>query len=138
MKREIILGCITILQINSINYAADTAPKRTREITIALPSAQILGERLKGMGLHSFIEKTKIDRELGGKKVTPLDVAIATTNAFNKCFVLERDQSVEIEMLKKMDSDILKSILQDSPKAIEELESLGVIKKPKVQIRSSL
>jgi hypothetical protein len=94
---------------------------------IILPSAEILEQRLQAIGLHHFLEKTKLHRVLGNQEKYPLGVAVETELALYDYNEYMQDQiiAVQMQMHKPL---ILEALLQDHPEAIENLKLYGILK----------
>lgn len=94
--------------------------------TIQLPSAEILGKRLSENGLGHFMEKTKIDKDLGGRQLYPLGVANAVETAlYDYDQYLKQPQIAVLMQTRK--PQIIEIILQDHPEAIKDLEERGIL-----------
>jgi hypothetical protein len=101
-----------------------------KEITVTLPSASVIHQRLKELGLEHFMEKTGIDKELGGAKKYPLGVALAVELSLFDYAKYLKDPKADF-VLTRVKPSIIKAILRDSPAAIAELEKKGILTKEK-------
>lgn len=94
--------------------------------TITLPEQKIIAQRLRNIGLDHFVEKTKIDKQLGGQERYPLGVGVAVECAlYDYNEYLENPQMAFMMQMNK--PTIIKAILQDHPQAIESLKKDGVL-----------
>jgi len=88
---------------------------------VVLPSQQELSSRLCSMGLNHFVEKTRIDKQLGGQQRHPLGVATAVELALYDYDQLYR---TKMQMFKPM---IVKAFLQEHPQAIDYLKQQNLL-----------
>jgi hypothetical protein len=101
---------------------------------IILPSRKELTNRLEAIGLEDFNKKTKIDLILGGQTKYPHDVADIVNRAFKHYLSEDRYEGLETINQKDLDQYMQASkkmaievILQDHPKALEELRQRGLL-----------
>lgn len=109
-----LLLALGLLQVVSFSYAMEEAKKLIRESKpVKLPSTQTLKERLTTAGFDHFVEKTAIDKRLGGLEKHPIEVLAAVKESLSDYAELVTDQQAKgIHMLKP---SIMKTIFQDSP-----------------------
>jgi len=92
--------------------------------SIVLPSQQELSSRLCSLELHYFVEKTKIDQTLGGRKLYPLGVVNVINLALYNYSIIAPEAAASMAPLIPM---IIKKILEDHPQAIESLKQDKVL-----------
>ena len=116
---------VALLNIAGVSQAM----KSTKETLVKLPSAQILNKRLKDMeSLQHYLEKTRIDKELGDQELHPMGVVLSVElSLYNYAQSLKNPLMETLMQMRK--PDIVKAILQDSPQAISELEKQGFFQK---------
>ena len=97
------------------------------EGTIRLASTQDLNKRLCSKGFDHFTEKTQIDKTLGSQVKAPLGVAMAVELA-----LYDYDQYIQNPMtdalMQMLKPQLIETILEEHPKAIEELKQHGLLK----------
>ena len=94
--------------------------------SVELSSQQELSSRLCSMGLNHFVEKTRIDKQLGGQQKHPLGVVTAVELAlydYDQC-VQNKMVAVQMQMFKPM---IVKAFLQEHPQAIDYLKQQNLL-----------
>lgn len=117
-----ILLAIALLKIVGFSQAMEEAKNQIRACKpVKLPSAPIIKQRLQGLGLDYFVEKTEIDVELGDQEKHPIEVLATVKDALSEFteYINNRPQANAISMLKP---DIMKAILQDSSEAVAAFE----------------
>jgi hypothetical protein len=100
-------------------------------VLVKMPSAKILAERLEEMHLGYFAQKTNIVEDLAGQEKEAIAVVVALNVAFLSYSKVLRENphagmlEFQVNLLKL---DLLNTLLQDFPDAIEELKSSGLYK----------
>lgn len=97
-----------------------------KAMLITLPAADVLKERLCAQGLNHFVQKTKIHQVLNGKQLFPLDVGVAVELAMSD-YAEYIKHPVIVRQMQLRKREIIKTILQDYPVAIAQLEKEGVL-----------
>jgi hypothetical protein len=97
----------------------------TQAMFVKLPDAATLKTRFNAMMLDDFIEKTKLDQQLGGIEILPIRVAIAVEKAFST--YRKQVNPADAERLQTYYPKIIEALLQDSPAAIQELKEYGLL-----------
>lgn len=99
----------------------------TKNTPIQLPSEQILKNRLHEMHLQNFVTKTNINTTLGNQNRTPVDVVMDVELALYDYDQHNQNQGLTAQMeIRK--PEIIKTILQDHPQALEYLKQKGLLK----------
>jgi len=129
MKKVIvfpILMTIFALANTSCSYAAFAQRAESPAKTVTLPSADVLQKRLGRLVSAHFLEKTKLDKQLGGSETIPTGVVISVELAMHDYIQLVGNPMIarQMEMVKPR---IIAAILQDYPEAIENLKALGAL-----------
>lgn len=77
-----------------------------------IPSQEVIAARLEGMGLENFVKETGIDKQLGGKKMSSLEIFIEVDSAVSTYTSITQNQLFTIPMqLKK--AAIIKALLKE-------------------------
>ena len=96
---------------------------------VTMPSSQVLATRLYDtLSSQYFNEKTKLTDKLGGQQIEAFDVVIQVDRAIYDFSKYLKDPLIGLIMLQQR-PEIIKTLLQDYPEAIEELKSNGLLKK---------
>ncbi len=110
MLRKSLLSILLLLNIGGLLHAMET---------IQLPSAETLNKYLCEDGFDHFVEKTKIDKDLGNKKLYPLGVAVLVeTHLYDYAEYLKNPMMTAMMQMRKQ--QLIECILQDSPKEVIE------------------
>lgn len=120
----------TIVLLNMVALSHAMAPKST---SIQLPPASVINQRLEDLGLRYFLEKTKIDQQLGNQKKYPIGVALTVELSLSD-FAKTVGNPVASRLMQMQKPEIIKAILQDFPEAIAELEKQGVLDSNKANL----
>lgn len=116
--RLIAIGALLVSACAS--FAADT--------TITMPSADVLTQRLKAIGMEHFMEKTNIITQLADQQKAPLGVAGAILEAcadYEK--YLTQGRAGQASRMFNLSKHLLfVAVLEDAPEALEELKGLGL------------
>lgn len=92
--------------------------------TITLPSAQVINDRLCGIGQHYFAEKSGIAQDLAGKELYPVGVNLAVYLAIED-FAQYMGNPMAGRLMAMQAPDIVCALLKDHPEAIAELKASG-------------
>lgn len=94
--------------------------------TVKLPSQKEIANRLGKLGMDHFVEKTKIDKQLGDQIRHPLGVPLAV-----ECALYDYNEYLKQPMIDNLmqmrKPEIIKAILHDHPEAIESLKKDGLL-----------
>jgi|GEM_PF-3718304 len=126
-----LLVVIALLKIVGLSQAMEEAKKQVMECKpVKLPSASIIKQRLEGLGLEYFIEKTEIDVELGDQEKHPIEVLVTVKESLAdyKNYIKDKPSFDAVYILKPR---IIRAILQDSPEAIIAFEKIGILEQAK-------
>lgn len=104
-------------------------------VLVRLPVAHILKQRISAVTSGHFIKKTKIIQELAGEEKEALGVVASVDDALSNFRPqkhpqgpFEKNRNVVIAKHMLMNRPcIIKSILQDYPEAIQELQDKGLL-----------
>jgi hypothetical protein len=129
MKKYIVLA--VVLFIDVLAYAADNAQVNFVALhnkEIILPLAPIIAKRLSYLHLTHFAKKTQIHNQLGGIKISPINIASRVL------FIIDEYTATSVApyMAQTMEEKrplIIKALTQDYPEVVTELELLGVFEK---------
>ena len=117
--------------------------KHRYEMSVTLPAASVIKERLCEAQYSDFVEKTKIDTQLASKKFYPYDVEATVRNNLTAYNYSCKGMPIWFAMVNADDTQkITEIILKDNPAAIaklktdEELESMKVGQSQKHQLGS--
>ena len=127
-KKELVLA-FALLNLISISHAMQpAASSQQAKSVITLPSAQVLSQRLRQIGLDHYLEKSRIDQQLGGQKKYPMGVALAVELSLHD-YVKGTPMPMLSTMMQMRKPEIIETILQDHPEAIAELKEVGLLPK---------
>ena len=115
----------TFLMIGAgLQILAEEAPEK--DILVAMPDEIVLMERCRKLGLHVFCSQTGLAQSLAKQELYPLGVKMAVDLA-----MYDYAQTVKNRTLLTSTSMnlplLMKSFLQESPEAIEDLKRLGAM-----------
>jgi len=97
-----------------------------------MPTADILQKRLSEAGFDHFIEKTTIIKQLAGREIVALGVAmiIETSlydyNEYNLKGMPEEMARTMQTLMQMRKPQLFESLLQDHPAALAELQKLNI------------
>ncbi|MCL5436783.1 MAG: hypothetical protein M1549_02825 [Candidatus Dependentiae bacterium] len=95
--------------------------KKKKDGTIILPSCQEIAKILDSLGLDHFNEKTKFAEQLGGKKITPINLSLDFEIAMHDYAKRHAYQSVILNILEQRRPCILRALLAKYPEEAENL-----------------
>lgn len=115
------------------NEVAENKPAKAAKkepVLVKLPSAKVLGERLQGLRMAHFMEKTGLHEDLGDQERYAVGVAIAVEMAYSEYDNYFKKSGVQSMMgvINLVKDSLIKAILKDSPEAIAELVAAKLIK----------
>lgn len=116
------------------NMATAKRPFSTNKRTLIMPSKFTLRDRLWGMDLAYYAEKTDIAEKLANKKLVPLGVSVIVTCSMYDYMEYTKKHVGFAADLRYLKPEILRTILQDSRWAAVELENYGLIKKNQLMV----
>lgn len=94
-------------------------------VLVTMPEKKILHDRLCEMGFEHFVEKTEIDEKLGGQTKEALGVAVVVELALYDYNELTQNPMMEV-IMQEGKNKLFEALLQDEPKALEELAKNGL------------
>ncbi len=118
--------------MKKIFFVAILFMANTQAVKIKL-TAEVLNQRLhEEQGLEYFMQKTDVVDKLANKELLPAGVVVIFDAALNNYYnYLEQKKhehrSKMIELLQERRTNILETILRDSPEAIKELKESELI-----------
>ena len=94
---------------------------------VKMPEARVLEERLSGLAMDDFAQKTGLAEKLGGREVMALAVTNEVEAAYDDYRQKQPDPifAITVNELKPF---VIKALLQDFPAAIAELKGHGILR----------
>ena len=107
-------------------------------VIVKMPNAQILHQKIEFLGLRYFNEKTHLIDNLANKELNAVQVAFAIERALDKFSEHIKNNPTMAEaslIMLSLKPFLLKSLLEDFPEAIKELEDMDLLPKQNNNLR---
>jgi len=122
--KKVVAACAFLLVTCSTWAMKNVEAKETssnEKGLVTLPKASVLKDRLLEGGFDHFLEKTKLDEKLSGKKLHPLGVSLSVELALYD-YAQDLNNPMMAMLMQKRKPQLFEIILKDFPKTLEKLK----------------